>query len=259
MSKKKSDIAIKKYKNEDLADIKNMNLKTNEIQLWILHWKDLEHWVRHYQKILSEEEREYVNHFNNHEDRMRSAVGKILIRKLLAQYMNISEETVVISKGRYGKPYIDNEVSIQFNISHSGKMVLAAVSREIIVGIDIEKISQLPEYISLAEHYFTVNEWKNIAAADSIELFYDYWTAKEAYVKAVGMGLSKDFRSFWIIGSSVIDNSAQQIPWTGQEIEVPALWTGRKIKVPIHWNRRKIKVPTGYIANIVYISLPSPV
>lgn len=232
MSKKKSDIVIKKYKNENLADIENMNLKTDEIQLWILRWKELEHWVRQYQKILPEEERAYINRFRNHEDRMRSAVGKILIRKLLAQYMNIPEETVIISKGRYGKPYIDNEVSVQFNISHSGKMVLAAVSGDIIVGIDIEKISQIPEYILLAENYFTVHEWKEIAAADSIELFYDYWTAKEAYVKAVGMGLGKNFRSFRVIGSSVIDHSAWQVPW----------------------NRKKIEVSTGYIANIVYMT-----
>lgn len=231
MSKKKLDVVIRRYGNKDLSDIQNMNLEAHEIQIWMLYWRDLENWVQCYKKILPQEEWQYVSRFISHEDCMRSAVGKVLIRKLLSQYMNISEETVVISKNRYGKPYVDGTTPIHFNISHSGEIVMAAVSKEMVVGIDVEKISELPEYNLLTENFFALNEWRSIASAGSIELFYEYWTAKEAYVKAVGMGLSKALDSFEIIGKSKIIDSGQQVKW----------------------NRRKIDTLAGYIANIVYL------
>lgn len=231
MSKKKLDIVIRRYGNKDLSDIQNMNLEAYEIQIWTLYWRGLENWIQYYKKILSQEEWEYVSRFISHEDRMRSSVGKILVRKLLAQYMNISEETVVISKNRYGRPYVDSTIPIYFNISHSGEVVMVAVSKEMVVGIDVEKISKLKEYNSLAENFFTLNEWRSIASADSIELFYEYWTAKEAYVKAVGMGLSKALDSFEIIGKSEIIDFVQQVKW----------------------NRQKIDTLAGYMANIVYL------
>ncbi|MBV4429417.1 4'-phosphopantetheinyl transferase family protein [Clostridium tyrobutyricum] len=225
-------IVIKKYGNCELDKIAKMTLEGNEIQLWLLHWEDLLSWITYYRKIMSSQEQEYVNRFVNYDDRMRSATGKILTRKLLAHYMNISQEKVEISKSKYGKPILENnhEFLLSFNVSHSGKIVLVAMARGRIVGIDVERQHSMPDYLSLAKNFFTDKEFEIISNANNEELFFDYWTAKEAYVKAIGTGLNKELNSFEIRGNKIIDSAEQSSKWI----------------------RRKVYMQEGYIANIVY-------
>lgn len=231
-SEREFSIVIKKHGNCELDKVAKMTLEENEIQFWLLHWEDLLSWITYYGKIMSPKEQEYVNRFVNYDDRMRSATGKILTRKLLAHYMNIPQEKVKLSKSNYGKPMLENnhDFSLSFNVSHSGKVVLVAMARGRIVGIDVERQHSMPDYLSLAKNFFTDKEFEIISNANNEELFFDYWTAKEAYVKAIGMGLNKELNSFEIRGNKIIDSSEQSSRWI----------------------RRKVDMPERYIANIVY-------
>lgn len=225
-------IVIKKYGNRELDKVVKMTLEENEIQLWLLYWRDLLSWITYYEKIMSPQEQEYVSRFENYDDRMRSAAGKILTRKLLSHYMNISQEKIKVSKSKYGKPILENnhEFSLNFNVSHSGKVVLVAMTRGRIVGIDVESQHSMPDYLSLAKNFFTDKEFEIISNVNNEELFLDYWTAKEAYVKAIGMGLNKELNSFEIRGNKIIDSEEEASKWI----------------------RRKVYMPEGYIANMVY-------
>lgn len=88
------------------------------------------------------------------------------------------------------KPYIKDDESFYFNISHSGEWVSLAVSdREI--GVDIEKHN--PARTRLAKRFFSEKEQN---ACNSVKDFFDIWTQKEAFIKAVGVGLSYGINTF---------------------------------------------------------------
>lgn len=231
MSEKKLKAWMKLYKNEDLDEIDKLTLECGTVQIWRLRWRELISWIIENQFVLSEEEQAYVRRFVRPEDRMRSMAGKILIRKLLAHDGMIPEETVHLTTTGHGKPCAEpvQFPGVDFNVSHSGELVVAAIGNGVSVGIDVEAMENIPEYLTLAEQFFTAGEWNKIKDAGSLSLFYEYWTAKEAYVKATGMGLYQALNSFWVTEEGIYESA-----WQTQ------------------WRRQKIEVPDGYCANLVY-------
>lgn len=107
--------------------------------------------------------------------------------------------------GKYGKPYLPQNLGISFNISHSGKWVVCALSNDE-VGIDIEKISfDLDIDVS---KYFHKNESKIINSflgKPKYYSFYRFWTAKESYLKCTGRGLSQPLNSFYVHNGFIYD------------------------------------------------------
>ena len=95
---------------------------------------------------------------------------------------------------RYGRPFVDGPGdSVYFSLSHTDGCVACAISDCEEVGIDVETINRFPSPLSLAEHFFSPAEIEALRAlpdAAQRNRFFDYWTLKEAYIKARGMGLS---------------------------------------------------------------------
>ncbi|MEL6719249.1 MAG: 4'-phosphopantetheinyl transferase superfamily protein, partial [Bacteroidota bacterium] len=110
---------------------------------------------------------------------------------------------------QYGKPYFETS-DIQFNISHSHELVVCAITQHNEIGIDVE----YPRSIDIQDFKFqmTEGEWNWISTAkDSQAAFYEYWTKKEAVIKAVGKGFSADLKSFDVMGGT------KQLILEGQE------------------------------------------
>lgn len=131
-------------------------------------------------------------------DRKRSLAGDILTRKYLSKLYNISEEKIEIRKGEKGKPYVLN-LPAHFNVSHSGDYTVVAISDRPI-GIDLEIIRDFSAI--LAKKYFNEDELKYISGNFSSRkkslmqrCFYEIWTAKEAYLKYIGKGISGGINS----------------------------------------------------------------
>ncbi|MDF2522176.1 MAG: phosphopantetheine--protein transferase, partial [Clostridia bacterium] len=100
----------------------------------------------------------------------------------------------------YGKPYLPTNFNLQFNVSHSGEWVVCAVD-ERPVGIDVE-LMRKTDMLEIAHRFFAAKEYDMLSNADKSirkELFYDIWTLKESYIKALGKGLSIKLNSFSII------------------------------------------------------------
>ena len=106
-----------------------------------------------------------------------------------------------MSYNKYNKPFLKGD-KIRFNISHSGNLAICALSGNTDVGIDIEFMKDIE--IDDFKMQMTDREWKQIYHAELKKVaFYNYWTKKEAVIKADGMGLSIPLKSF-----EVIDNHA---------------------------------------------------
>lgn len=113
------------------------------------------------------------------------------LRQVLAHYL--SEQNLVIERGEFGKPFLVNFSQWQFNVSHSDKKLLIAVSFEMPVGIDVEQIKFRRLLSDLVKKCFAFSEqtyWFSLSENEQTESFYDFWTRKEAVVKGIGRGIA---------------------------------------------------------------------
>ncbi len=128
----------------------------------------------------------------------RSLVGSLLVRMVLANRFRLNQSAISFHKNMYGKPFLMEPSHIFFNVSHSGDWVTCAFG-PFPIGMDIEKIQTCkPE---IAERFFTKAEREALLQKKGKErdlFFFGLWTIKEAYVKAIGKGLSIPLNSFSI-------------------------------------------------------------
>jgi 4'-phosphopantetheinyl transferase len=125
-------------------------------------------------------------------------LADILVRSVIASELKISNKTIEFNANKYGKPLLKENFSLHFNVSHSEDWVVCVVDDEP-VGIDIEKIK--PIELEIAARFFSDDEYKMLMAKsqkDRQDFFFDLWTLKESYIKAVGEGLSLPLKSFTV-------------------------------------------------------------
>lgn len=128
-------------------------------------------------------------HFKPQKDQFIAARGGL--RTLLADYLHQKPAEICFGYGEYGKPYIEN-TDLNFSLSHSGNHIVYAVTRGASIGVDIEEIKQDIDFLSVGKLVFSEAEYTQFLTVPEDEralAFYRGWTRKEAYIKAIGMGL----------------------------------------------------------------------
>lgn len=146
---------------------------------------------------LSPEEREQASRFHFSRDQRRFVVRRAARRQLLADSLGVGPHKVRTEPGRNGKPAVVGPV--KFNCSHSGDWALIAISRNVELGVDLEQHRDLPDADDLAKNYFShqeIRELMSLPAEQRRVAFFSCWTRKEAFLKAVGLGLSFDLNRF---------------------------------------------------------------
>lgn len=149
-------------------------------------------------KKVSEERLKKAEKYKYDADRVRAIAAHYLLNDMIEQ-LNINIKTPVSPVvDSHGKPHIydENEKDLfEFSLSHSGDYVACIISDKK-CGIDIERVSERP-FEKIAARVCHEDELKDING--DVKRFYDYWTLKESILKAVGLGLSLDMRSFKLI------------------------------------------------------------
>lgn len=205
---------IELYGNQKLVHMGRLKLHTGEAHIWKLRWRELETFWEWHKSILEKEECQKAEHYRFYEDKIRYLAGKITLKMLLKEYSGLDK--IVFSKGKYGKLYWKaplGQREITFNLSHSGEWVLAIFAYQQAVGIDVQKIGEVPEYMEIAEKFFATEEAVEIREAGNLERFYQYWAAKEAYLKALGIGLNRGMGFFSVRGNRIIENGKGKSGW----------------------------------------------
>ncbi|MCB9878422.1 MAG: 4'-phosphopantetheinyl transferase superfamily protein [Planctomycetes bacterium] len=147
--------------------------------------------------LLSEAERQRVQRFRFADHQRRYQIGHGALRTVLGGYLGCDPRAIEFRQGPRGKPYLAGE-GPHFNLSHSGKLALIALC-EHELGIDLEKVRRLESMMQIAERHFSSGEFEALGELDDDrrELgFYRCWTRKEAYIKALGEGLSMALDTF---------------------------------------------------------------
>lgn len=125
------------------------------------------------------------------EDRIRSVAADMLVRRAVSDIYAVDGQDVVILEDKFGAPYIEG-INAHISISHSGDYAACALSDKPI-GIDIEKIRPISRRV--AERTFSAGELEYLGSGEelcgeALVRFYEIWTAKEAYAKMKGKGMS---------------------------------------------------------------------
>jgi len=148
---------------------------------------------------LSESEWERARRFVFKRDRNRFIAAHAALRETLSAECGIPASMLEFAVGPFGKPSLVDHFGLRFNLSHSQSLALIAVCDDAEVGADVELLRPMPDAEALAETYFTPTERRALAALAPEardRAFLCCWTRKEACLKATGMGLSVDTRSF---------------------------------------------------------------
>lgn len=157
---------------------------------------------RRFYAEVSENRREKIDRLIFRKDKNLSLGAGILIDRGLRK-RGLCEKDMLYGEVQSGKPFFRNRADIFFNISHSGKKVLAVFANSA-VGCDIEKIEEID--LKIADKFFCKSEVQYINSAESNEerfrRFYRVWVMKESYTKAIGTGLFTELDSFCVCDSS---------------------------------------------------------
>jgi 4'-phosphopantetheinyl transferase len=147
--------------------------------------------------ILSPDELERGRRFLREEHQRRFCLARAFLRWILSRYLPIAPEELQFRKGPHGKLYLAQNagIPIQFNMSHSRDLALYAVILDREIGIDVEWMDADLLVQPLAARYLTPSQYREFLATPDQAIqrsaaFYRLWTRKEAYLKALGLGLS---------------------------------------------------------------------
>ena len=148
------------------------------------------------------EQKDRIIRFHFMEDRKRALVGVLLSKYAIAKVFEISSDEIRVEKNKYGKPHVVGKRGVHFNISHSGDYVVCAVAGSP-VGIDVQEIKG--GSLDIADRFFSQEEKDALSMCEGDakrKLFYEIWSLKEAYIKCIGMGLSKPLDEFGVVKES---------------------------------------------------------
>jgi 4'-phosphopantetheinyl transferase len=176
----------------------------DEIHVWHLFVEQLTDGdlAQSLQCLLTPEERQRQYRYAHERDRLQFFLARVLARTVLSSYLDRPSESLRFTTTPYGKPVLlpaEGQPEIHFNLTHSHGAIACAVNPTREVGIDVEDQERSLAYLELAERYFAAPEaehLRRLAAEQRRAAFFSIWTLKEAFVKAIGQGLSYPLDTF---------------------------------------------------------------
>jgi 4'-phosphopantetheinyl transferase len=201
-------------------------LAQDTVHVWRVSTGPEQHDLTPLTEILSSEETARAARFHFDKDRRAYVVCRGTLRRLLTNYSASDPAEIQFCYGAQGKPALEHP-SIQglhFNVSHSGEIALLAFARGREVGVDVE-FKRNVDYVSLAERSFSNSEYETVLScppAKRADIFYEYWSCKEACIKADGRGLSAPLGQFGVVAHPD-DPAWRQVVSAGSEAVSPEL------------------------------------
>jgi 4'-phosphopantetheinyl transferase len=148
----------------------------------------------HYTSLLDGAETARMQRFKFDADRERFLLGHGFLRDVLGRHLDQDGAALTFERGPHGKPFL-RDASVHFNLSDTKDAVAIAIGREQDLGVDIETMARHVDHERVADHYFTAEEQGSISeAVDGKRRFLEFWTRKEAMLKASGVGIMDDLR-----------------------------------------------------------------
>jgi 4'-phosphopantetheinyl transferase len=186
--------------------------------------------------LLSSQETQQACRFQFERDRRRYLVAHAALRTILSRYLGCDPHAVHYQVSSYGKPSLKGHAGLHFNLAHSHELALIAVTALGEIGVDVEHIRALDGIDQLARVCFSEQEYQQFHALPNLEgqhAFFHCWARKEAYIKALGEGLSHPLQQFSVAllptqsarMLSIDGSSEEAAQWTLQSVDLGAEYT----------------------------------
>lgn len=195
-------------------------LKPHQVHVWSLNKSEHKNKLAAYWNILSKEEKESASKYRFTRDRDCSIIARGALRTLLGNYLKQSPERIKFQFGTHGKPSLNELSDIEFNVSHSTNAIVLAFVQHNSIGIDVEYIKRNIEVKKIAKHFFSKEEIMSLFSMDESyykQAFYNCWTRKEAFIKALGSGLSFPLDQFVVSLDSTKEAALLDTKWDEKE------------------------------------------
>ncbi|GLS25221.1 4'-phosphopantetheinyl transferase family protein [Marinibactrum halimedae] len=154
---------------------------------------------------LNKEEHERWARFKHLDAQQQYLLGKVIVRQRLSERLNLPNHKIEFEIGPHGRPNLKG-IPVDFNISHTKGLVAVTIGTQGRLGVDVERTARRGNPLDIADHYFHPSEVNavNVDPQENQQLqrFFEFWTLKEAYIKALGKGLQKSLQSFYFNLSS---------------------------------------------------------
>ena len=176
------------------------------------------------ESLLSPDELQKAYRYKFEKDRDHYIAGRAFLRRILGRYLNQSPDKISFSYSEKGKPYIIDS-PVKFNLAHSGGKAVFAFAENAEVGIDIEYMRELPDALQIAKRFFSdeeVNEFMKVSDDEIKPAFFNCWTRKEAFIKAVGDGLSFPLKDFTV---TILPGVNPEIKWIKDKDDEVKEWS----------------------------------
>lgn len=178
----------------------------DEVHVWYLFSDSVGEgaWLDACRSMMSAAERQRHERFAFDRHRRRFLISRGLLRTVLSRYADVEPAALQFVENEHGRPELARASilsPVRFNFSHTDGLLACAVALDREVGIDVEYLERHTADADVARRYFSPQEVADLQALPPSErrhAFFDYWTLKEAYVKARGMGLSIPLDQFTI-------------------------------------------------------------
>jgi len=183
--------------------------------------------------VLSQDEQSRAAVFKSADLRRLWTTARVALRMILARYTESSPAKLSFSVDSHGRPsLVGDESKVNFNLTHTGRLALVAVAPDTRVGVDAEIINPDIEWEELANRFFTPAETKDIGVlprSRRVDAFFACWTRKEAFVKALGTGLSIPLDRF---GVTVRPDTPARLLWVQDDFDEPEYWHLENLNEP---------------------------
>lgn len=202
------------FSNQDLF------LHPSQLHIWSVRKSDHENRLQEYWSILDDIERERALKFKFLKEYNCFIIARGVLRSLLGAYLRTAPGQIKFQFGHHGKPYVNHPSQIKFNISHSGDTILLGFIQKHPIGIDVEYTKRKVDVKKIAKLFFAEEEVTslfNLDQAYHTQAFYNCWTRKEAFIKAVGSGLSFPLDQFVVSLDSTKEAALIDTKWDKKE------------------------------------------
>jgi 4'-phosphopantetheinyl transferase len=177
----------------------SLTLEAGQVHVWRICLEQEDGVLDRFRRTLAPEELDRAGRFRFERLQRHFVVARGFLRHVLARYLPARPDELGFSYNSYGKPSLTGEQNLQFNMSHSHQIGLVAVTRDAALGVDVEHIRSDFANDEIARRFFSrleVDTFNALPKEDQVAAFFRCWARKEAYIKAIGKGLSQPLDGF---------------------------------------------------------------
>lgn len=178
-----------------LAAPTDLKLLPYDVHIWRIDLERPEPELQALEATLSSDEIARARRFYFQQHQQRFIAGRGILRAILGRYLGVEPQAVQFEYEPRGKPVLADTYihsGLSFNLSHSQDLAVCALSINRNTGVDIEYIRSVSDIEALAKRFFSPREYavvRSLPPEQQQKVFFRYWTCKEAYLKATGVGL----------------------------------------------------------------------